>query len=227
MYGVGEVVDLHTHSLFSDGELGPAELRRRAEVKGYRAFAITDHVDSSNCDSIVPKIVRFSVDSARLGGVKIVPGAELTHCRPSEIPALVKRVRELGAKVVVVHGETAAEPVEPGTNRAAIEAGADVLAHPGCISEEDAKLASQRGVMLEVSGHKGHSITNGRVVAQALRAGARLVFGSDAHAPEELMTLDFVRRAVLGGAGMDDDAIDRAIRDAELLLELCQEEELS
>ena len=31
--------------------------------------------------------------------------------------------RELGAKIVVVHGETVAEPVEPGNNRAAIEAG--------------------------------------------------------------------------------------------------------
>ena len=40
--------DLHTHSLLSDGELLPSELARRYEEKGYKAIAITDHVDFSN-----------------------------------------------------------------------------------------------------------------------------------------------------------------------------------
>ncbi len=42
------MIDLHTHSFFSDGELIPSELIRRAEAIGYKAIAITDHVDSSN-----------------------------------------------------------------------------------------------------------------------------------------------------------------------------------
>jgi Histidinol phosphatase and related hydrolases of the PHP family len=41
------MIDLHTHSIFSDGELIPAELTRRAAVAGYRAMAITDHGDFS------------------------------------------------------------------------------------------------------------------------------------------------------------------------------------
>jgi histidinol phosphatase-like PHP family hydrolase len=41
------MIDLHTHTLFSDGELVPAELARRADRLGYRWLAITDHVDSS------------------------------------------------------------------------------------------------------------------------------------------------------------------------------------
>ena len=35
--------DFHAHSFFSDGELLPMELIRRAVVKGYTALAITDH----------------------------------------------------------------------------------------------------------------------------------------------------------------------------------------
>ncbi|HEY3347739.1 MAG TPA: PHP domain-containing protein, partial [Nitrospirota bacterium] len=47
------MIDLHTHTLFSDGVLIPAELVRRAEVKGYEAIGLTDHADSSNIDFIV------------------------------------------------------------------------------------------------------------------------------------------------------------------------------
>jgi predicted metal-dependent phosphoesterase TrpH len=32
----GWVIDLHSHTYHSDGQLGPAELARRALVKGYR-----------------------------------------------------------------------------------------------------------------------------------------------------------------------------------------------
>jgi len=217
------LVDLHTHSLFSDGVLLPAELRRRAEAKGYRAFAITDHVDPSNCDFVVSHIVEFCKGADPDGSVKVVPGAEITHCRPGEISDLVRRARRLGALVVIVHGETLVEPVQPGTNRAGIEAGADVLAHPGLISFEDARLAAERGVMLEVSTRRGHCLTNGHVVTQAAKAGGSVVLGTDAHAPEDLVTIGFARR-VLAGAGMSAEAVDKAIHDAELLLELCEQE---
>ena len=56
------MIDLHTHTLFSDGELVPAELTRRAAVIGYRAMAITDHCDLSNMDWIIPRLVRVADD---------------------------------------------------------------------------------------------------------------------------------------------------------------------
>jgi len=45
-------IDLHTHSIFSDGELLPSEIARRAQVLDHEAVAITDHVDASNIDSV-------------------------------------------------------------------------------------------------------------------------------------------------------------------------------
>ena len=42
------MIDLHTHTTFSDGELIPSELVRRAEVLGYKAIGITDHADYTN-----------------------------------------------------------------------------------------------------------------------------------------------------------------------------------
>ena len=50
------MIDLHTHTLYSDGELIPAELWRRAQVKGYRYLAITDHVDASNFEVVFARL---------------------------------------------------------------------------------------------------------------------------------------------------------------------------
>ena len=56
------MIDLHMHSLFSDGELIPAELTRRAATAGYRAMAITDHADRYNFDLIIPRVARVADD---------------------------------------------------------------------------------------------------------------------------------------------------------------------
>lgn len=193
--------DVHCHSLFSDGELLPSELVRRLEVKGYDAVAISDHADESNFDLIIERISRAALEINRFSATKLIAGIELTHVHPERIAPLVEKARGLGAKVVVCHGETLVEPVIPGTNRAAIEAGVDVLAHPGLLSEEDARLAADKGVRLELSARKGHGLTNGHVCRLAKRVGARLIVNSDAHAPGDFMTAQFARM-VAQGAGL-------------------------
>ena len=115
------MIDLHTHSLLSDGELLPSELIRRAEVIGYEGIGITDHADRSNLDWIIPRIVSVCAELNRCWKIRAVPGIELTHVPPETILLLCQEARALGAKLVVVHGETIAEPVCPGTNRKAIE----------------------------------------------------------------------------------------------------------
>ena len=50
------MIDLHTHSLFSDGELIPSELVRRAVIHGYKSIAITDHADFTNIEYILKNI---------------------------------------------------------------------------------------------------------------------------------------------------------------------------
>ena len=169
------MIDLHTHTLFSDGDLLPAELVRRAEEIGYEAIALTDHADSSNLDWIVPRLVQVCRDLNRHRPIRAVPGIELTHLPPEMIAAMVKEARGLGAQIVVVHGETVVEPVPPGTNREAIEAGADILAHPGLITKEEVLRAKEKNVLLEITVRKGHSLGNGHVARLAKKIGARLV----------------------------------------------------
>lgn len=208
------MIDLHTHSFFSDGELIPSELVRRAYVRGYKAIAITDHVDCSNVDIVVPKIVAFAIKSKNDFSIGIIPGAEITHVPPSMIKEAVLRARELGAKLVVVHGETLVEPVSEGTNRAGIEAGVDVLAHPGLITRDDVILASQRGVALEITSRKGHCLSNGHVAKIAKDIGANLVINTDTHSPTDLISIDFAR-SVLAGAGLNSKDIDKILENSE------------
>ncbi len=211
--------DLHTHTVYSDGVLIPAELARRALVKGVTHLAFTDHGDSSNLDIIVPRVARLCRELNGLElGINLLPGIELTHVPPPLIPPLVERARSMGAVVVVVHGETVVEPVAPGTNRAAIEAGVDILAHPGLISEEEVALAAERGVCLEITGRPGHAFTNGRVASLAKRFGATCVFNTDSHQPRDLMTRDMAMKVLLG-CGLTRGEAEKVLSDSLMLAE--------
>lgn len=212
------MIDLHTHSLFSDGDLIPSELIRRFETLGYTAVAITDHSDSSTLDFLIPRIVQVAKDLNTSQSVKVIPGVELTHIPPGLIDSLVRKARELGAELVIIHGETIVEPVAPGTNRAGLEAGVDILSHPGLITIEEVNLAVEKGVFLEISGRKGHSFTNGHVARLANEVGARLVLNSDAHSPGDFMTEELAR-GVVEGSGLPSGSLSILLSNARLLLE--------
>jgi len=212
------MIDLHTHSLFSDGALIPSELVRRFEALRYTAVAITDHADSSNLDHLVPRMVQVAKDLNERQSVRVIPGIELTHVPPSLIGALVEKARALGAKLVVIHGETIVEPVAPGTNRAGLDASADIIAHPGLITPEEVRLAAKKGIFLEISGRKGHCFSNGHVARLAKEAGARLILDSDGHAPGDFMSEEFARK-VVEGAGLAPDSLQALLSNSRLLLE--------
>jgi histidinol phosphatase-like PHP family hydrolase len=209
------MIDLHTHSLLSDGELVPSELARRAYVKGYKVIGISDHADLSNFERIAESILKMREDT--YWGIKIIPGIELTHIPVSMMGTVIEKVRKMGIKYVMVHGETITEPVEEGTNRAAILGGCDILAHPGLIKEEDVRLAAEKGVLLEISARKGHCLGNGRVALLCKRYGARMIFGSDAHSPSDLVDEAFAKKVVVG-SGLEESDFFMMQRNAEELI---------
>lgn len=212
------MIDLHSHTIFSDGELIPSELARRAAVKGIKILALTDHADSSNLDFIVPRIQAAAAEISTWWDIKIIPGVELTHIAPEAFAKLAQRARELGARIVVAHGETLVEPVVPGTNRAAILAGVDILAHPGLLSTQDAKLACEKGVCLEITSRSGHSLGNGHVTRVAEKTGAKLVFNTDSHDPDDLKSMPEAKKIVLG-AGLSGAAFKKMLQNSRSLVE--------
>ncbi len=190
MEELGKRYDLHTHSLLSDGALLPSEAVRYATIMGYAALAITDHVDYSNMESVIKKLNNFYLKQAQLLEIEFIPGVEITHVDPALLQNMAKEARALGAKIIVCHGETVSEPVKPGTNHAAvsIKGGIDILAHPGNISEEDAALAKQNNVYLELTAKPSHNATNKHVASIAKKTGAKLIVNTDAHRPEDYIS---------------------------------------
>jgi histidinol phosphatase-like PHP family hydrolase len=211
------VIDLHTHSIFSDGDLIPSELARRAKVTGYSVLAITDHADHSNFDFIIPRLVKVCQKLTDALSIQVIPGIELTHVPPEYIYDLAVEARHTGAKIIVVHGETIVEPVVTGTNVAALRSPIDILAHPGLITEEEAMEAARNSIYLEITTRKGHSLTNGHVARMARQAKAPLILNSDSHAPHDLVHEEMARKIALG-AGLTDAETEAMLRNSQVLV---------
>src|SRR5512140_2669676 len=63
-------IDLHSHSIASDGELAPAEVADRAKAAGLSVWALSDH------DTIAG--LPAGDDAAKRRGMRFVPGIELS-----------------------------------------------------------------------------------------------------------------------------------------------------
>ena len=211
------MIDLHTHTFFSDGELVPTELIRRASVAGYKAIAITDHADKSNTKWLLDNIVGVVDEIGVANNIQVLAGVELTHVPPDSIAEVAQLARDNGAELVVVHGEAIIDPVMPGTNIAAIEAQVDILAHPGLITAEEVQLAAELGVCLEITTRKGNSLTNGHVVKLAMEYGAKLVINNDAHAPSDILSPDLVHKIALGAGMTEEQFLQAQKNSAELV----------
>lgn len=64
------LTDLHTHTIFSDGDLHPQELIKKARQKGLKALAITDH-------DTIDGLKQAHIE-ARKVDIDLIPGIELT-----------------------------------------------------------------------------------------------------------------------------------------------------
>ena len=202
--------DFHMHTAMSDGELLPMELIRRAAALDHRAIAITDHASFSNLDWIV-KAVAADCKKADAWGIEAIPGVELTHVPVRYIDEAVRKARKTGAEIIIVHGETPVEPVERGTNNAALSnPEVDILAHPGMMTIDEAELAAKNDIILEITCRKGHSLANGHVANMAREAGATLVVNTDAHRPSDLSTMQFAT-TVARGSGMSPEEVRAAM----------------
>jgi len=207
------ICDFHTHTFLSDGTLSPIELIRRAvsPPHSYHAIALTDHTGLGSLERIIKEIIEDCQSARAHWDIIAIPGVELTHLPACEIAQTAKKAKQLGAQLVVVHGETITEPVERGTNLEAVRShDVDILAHPGLLTLEEARLAAANGVFIEISARKGHSLTNGHVARLAQATNVKLLLNSDTHDSPDLLTPSFAE-AVLRGAGLEEKQLQQVM----------------
>jgi putative hydrolase len=201
--------EFHSHTVLTDGDVVGIEMIRYAVTLGLRAIAITDHVSFGNLEWVV-KAEIAECELARDWPITAIPGVEITHVPPERLDEAVARARRAGAQIVVVHGETLAEPVLAGTNRAAAtNPDVDILAHPGFLSAEEADLARENDVYVELSGKRNHMVANGHIARIAAAARSTMIVDSDAHRPDELHT-EASALGVARGAGLAQEPAEAA-----------------
>lgn len=75
------LIDLHSHSTFSDGSLSPAALLDEAAARGVTTLALTDHDTTAGLDEAQAAADRL--------GIELVPGVEITcECAGTEVHLL-------------------------------------------------------------------------------------------------------------------------------------------
>jgi putative hydrolase len=203
--------DFHTHSFLSDGVLLPMEQLRRAHVKDYAVYAITDHVGSSNMD-VIQKLKKDCLLATKHWGIAAIPGVELTHVPSETIEELSQVAIDNGALIVVVHGETIVEPVDPGTNLAAAKCNkVDILAHPGLITKEEATLCKKNNIFVEITTNKNHALTNGHIAKVGKEVGNKLILNTDTHKPQDMLTNE-QNKSILLGSGLNEQEVEEVLQ---------------
>lgn len=210
------MVDVHVH--VGDGGLQPAEAMRLGRVAGYRAMVLLCRVDSASLSQLFPWLLQMCRHYSLYTGVDAFAGVELVHVPPPLLYETVAEARALGAAFVGVHGEAPGAHVEVGTNMAAMQAGADVLLHPGLLTAEDARLAAELGVALEITSAPLYCLANAHVAAMAEAAGCGLVFGGNVKKADEFVTPE-IYEATLSGALVSAQARHALITTTEALLQ--------
>ncbi|MDK2795171.1 MAG: hypothetical protein PWQ22_1413 [Archaeoglobaceae archaeon] len=198
--------DLHTHSIFSDGELMPSEMVRRMASIGNEGFAITDHADFSNISHVLSNLLKLRDFDYE---IEFLVGVEITHVPPKLIGRAVELAWKEGAEIVVVHGETIAEPVAEGTNSSALDEEINILAHPGLIKDEDAEKARENKIFLEISARKGHCLANGHVARVAEKFSCDLVINTDMHSPSDIINSEVAKKILLGSGVKEPEKVLR------------------
>ena len=209
--------NLHAHTFLSDGALLPSEVAVRYQDKGYCVIAITDHADYSNIKQVAKSVIEFCRRWPKNSSIKVLPGVELTHLPPEQFKPLAALARKEGLKIIIAHGETPVEPVTKDTNHLALLADIDILAHPGLISDEDTKLASSRGIFLEITSRRGHNQANTHVIKQARKFGAKLILNNDSHTPEDIISPEELIKVGLD-SGLTQVEIDKIYQDVKEFL---------
>ncbi len=114
-------VEMHCHTVASDGDMQPEELVQRAVDRGYKAICLTDHNTASNVSATVAYgkkyglIVVGGIEWTTFWGHLTVIGGnsdiDWRQITPRNINACIVRARQLGDVVTIAHPKRLGSPL--------------------------------------------------------------------------------------------------------------------
>jgi len=201
------VGDFHVHTSAGEGGADVRTMTRKAAELGYRVIAITDHA----CSNVYPKGLtvdawraqRTDIDAARkevpdvhvLHGMEVDIGLDGTINLPAEIRGDVEWV---AAGIHAGFEDRVTERILAAMD----DPDVDIIVHPtgrivhkregyaGLELERVFEKAKATGTALELNASPDRLDLPADVARRAAEHGVRLVFGSDARAPEEMENIE-------------------------------------
>ncbi|HTI33059.1 MAG TPA: DNA polymerase/3'-5' exonuclease PolX [Miltoncostaea sp.] len=205
--------ELHSHTTWSDGTLGVAEMVEAARRRGYRYLAISDHSQSLamagglDRERVHRQWEEIREVDARHDDITVLRATEVDILADGRIDfddellagfdwvtaslhsALTQAAETITARVIAAVESPFVDTIGHPTGRMMGRRG-----HAAVDIGRVADAAARTGTFLEVNGQPRRLDLDGAMARRALAAGARLTIGADAHSEE---ALDYIRFGVL------------------------------
>ena len=209
------MLDLHTHTTYSDGTGSVPENIAAAEQKGLKLLGISDHIHY-----LTPKSLNRYVREIRQWGesaeIVVLAGVE-ANITQDGVDITVDIARKLDYVIASVHlwVETPEEHVEL-VKLALQDDNVDVIGHFGAsfpytgypsedYLEEILDLAEANGKAFEISSR--YKVPEPDFIRKCIRRGIKLTFASDAHWPRSVGNVSWSEKVFRKAGGRKEDLL--------------------
>ncbi|MGC9529182.1 MAG: DNA polymerase/3'-5' exonuclease PolX [Candidatus Bipolaricaulaceae bacterium] len=201
--------DAHIHTDWSDGKASLADMAAAGRARGLEYVAVTDHfrfsqaIPGLSADDLSRQVDEIAKLNEAGAGARILSGVEANVDREGNVDVPAELLRRLDLVVASVHSHfrLSRKQMTARLIRALENELVDVLGHPTgrLIGERSAyeadwdevfHRAAKTGTALEVNANPQRLDLSADLIRAALEVGAKLVVGTDAHAPEHLDFLE-------------------------------------
>jgi DNA polymerase (family 10) len=204
--------DLHTHTLYSDGQNSIMEMAEAAKNLGYEYIAITDHskhltiVDGMDEKRVREQLEEIDKINEKLKDITLLKSIEVDILEDGRLAFDDHILKEFDLVVGAVHDKFKLSQNKQTKRllRAMDNPYFNILAHPTCrlIGEREAcdidmellfTEVKVRGCFLEINGQPKRLDLNDIYAKYAKEAGVKFVLSTDAH---NIATLEYMRYAI-------------------------------
>jgi len=201
--------DLQVQTSWTDGKHSIEEMAREAKRQGLEYIAITDHtkdlgmVGGLDEKKLLLHMKEIDRVQKKVSGIKILKGAEVNIRKDGSLDIANEVLRKLDVVGVSVHSnfKMAKKDMTQRIVRAMQNPDVDILFHPTgrVLQKRDAyevdmskiiKEAKKLGVVLEINGSARMDLKD-VYIAQAVKAGVKMVIDSDAHHKDHFEFLQY------------------------------------